>query len=106
MYDIQCYDIYIYTHVYTFFAYFFTTCKHVPFRLGKESLLLTEHLTDGYFTSCLFSPDASMMVTASREPNWEEAQNDGGQGIEGRMDKSMGKIDGKSWYHGKNMGKS
>lgn len=39
---------------------------------SKESLLLTDHLTDGYFTSCIFSPDASMMVTASREPNWEE----------------------------------
>lgn len=39
---------------------------------SKESLLLTDHLTDGYFTSCIFSPDVSMMVTASREPNWEE----------------------------------
>eukprot|EP00435_Cladocopium_sp_Y103_P047393 s250_g13.t3 len=39
---------------------------------SKEDLLLTAHVTDGFFTSCIFSPDASMVVTASREPNWEE----------------------------------
>ena len=61
----------VYIHIYT--SSFNIHTLYVATVLGKESLLLTDHLTDGYFTSCIFSPDASMMVTASREPNWEEA---------------------------------
>ena len=52
-----------------------TTPDDQPSIWGRGCLDLTEHQTDGYFTACLFSPTDSLLVTATREPNWEEVWN-------------------------------
>ncbi|CAK9116699.1 unnamed protein product [Durusdinium trenchii] len=41
-------------------------------QVSNSSCLQRLGLTDGYFTGALFSPDGSWIVTATREPNYEE----------------------------------